>query len=403
MPSNQSALAAGSTHRRSMHTSLGAVDKRAVVERQPRQPSVGGLWRDVLNFMGDGPVSPNLYLPLADAVLPKWAKWTYFLGHAAAKLTKNDERRDVEADVARARVGWRIWVERREELRAYVKKFARERLDDDELEEWWLDGIHHGGGGVLDFRTHDTDSKGRWKPIDEKQVSTFLKLMDLSDEEEKALRYHPGFREQYLDYWLLAWVHKDLRWATQLEMLRDLARKTWPADPRNREHWTPEDVDFVNSFFREQETWLMPQNAEADSFDPFELRIENSEQSLGFGLDGLHYVMYVFLRAVVIDFVDSILDLSRRPTARGSLSCIDCGTFVGRRALGYGQLYCSERCKKRAAKRRSRQRVATSSKVSPAAEAVSRSAQVLAPKGALENGVRGAQQTRAVGVRRSVP
>lgn len=126
----------------------------------------------------------------------------------------------------------------------------------------------------------------------------------------------------------------------------------------------------------------MSMEEESVSIDPFALEVSNEEQSLGFGLDGLRYVMYVFLRAIVIDFVEEILEQSRRPTARGSLSCIECGRFVGRRALGYGQFYCSDRCKKRAAKRRYRQRVAPSR----SAVVVGRSAQVRAAEDAIEKG-----------------
>ena len=69
------------------------------------------------------------------------------------------------------------------------------------------------------------------------------------------------------------------------------------------------------------------------------------------------YCMYVLMRAAVADFVDELLQKRRAGLARGSLRCLECGLFVGRRALGYGQLYCSERCKKRAAKRRYRGRL----------------------------------------------
>ncbi len=77
---------------------------------------------------------------------------------------------------------------------------------------------------------------------------------------------------------------------------------------------------------------------------------------LGMGLDGLAYQMTVLIRATVIDFADDLLEASRYPRVRGSLRCVECGHFAGRRAVGYGQLYCTDRCKKRAAKRRSRAR-----------------------------------------------
>jgi len=59
-----------------------------------------------VNFLGDRPIEPSMYLPLLDAVLPRWAGWTYFLGHAATNITK--DRPELEADTARAMLGWRL-------------------------------------------------------------------------------------------------------------------------------------------------------------------------------------------------------------------------------------------------------------------------------------------------------
>jgi hypothetical protein len=364
-------------------------------EPQGHEPSIGGLWRDVLNFLGDRPLSPDLYLPLADAVLPKWAKWTYFLGHGAASLT--DDRAELEADVARARIGWRIWTERREDLRAYVEKVVRHQVDDEALEEWW---IFDAGGDLdaADISTHGGHDK--------KRASDFRRQLRLTEEDERILRYHPDMPEPDLDYWRLTWLRWNLHWADDLETLRRLGRKTWQADPRERKLWTPAELQFVNSYFEEQQPYLM--GPEKGSIDPFELEVTNAEQGLGFGLDGLRYVMYVFLRAVVIDFADEILERTRRPTARGSVSCIECGTFVGRRALGYGQLYCSDQCKKRAAKRRYRQRIATNTQQPSLAVIVGGAAQLLAAEGAaIEQGAVRRQNMvktpRQSGVRKSVP
>jgi hypothetical protein len=93
-----------------------------------------------------------------------------------------------------------------------------------------------------------------------------------------------------------------------------------------------------------------------EQIDPFDLDTETWDQSLGFPPDGLRYCFVVLMRAAVVDFADEVLERNRRPTSRGSLRCVECGRFVGRRALGYGQLYCTSRCKKRAAKRRYRSR-----------------------------------------------
>ena len=154
------------------------------------------------------------------------------------------------------------------------------------------------------------------------------------------------------------WIHWDLEWIADLDTLRRFAAKTWTADPLDRLPWTQDELAFVNAYYEEQQpTLYVPGDPEV--IDPFELDVLTADQNLGFGLDGLRYCMYVLMRATVADFADSILERSRRPNARGSLRCVECGLFVGRRALGYGQLYCSDRCKKRAAKRRYRGRLRT--------------------------------------------
>lgn len=147
-----------------------------MLDRQPDQPSLGGLWRDVLNFLTEDQISPDLYLPLADAVAPKWASWTYFLGHAARKLT--EDRAELEADVARARIGWRIWAERREELRAFAQKVARHPVDDETLEKWWLS----------DARGESALWDGSIMGVGDKRAAEFQRRMKLSDEEQLALR-----------------------------------------------------------------------------------------------------------------------------------------------------------------------------------------------------------------------
>jgi predicted nucleic acid-binding Zn ribbon protein len=328
------------------------------LQREPLE--LGGLWRDVLNFLGDREITPDLYLPLADAVLPKWGRWTYFLGHAAAKLT--EDRAELGADVARARIGWRVWIEQRENLRKFAAKVAKHPVEDEQLERWWID----------DARGETASWDGSYSARDDKVTGQFRKFVELSEDDDLALRYHPDMRESYMDGWHIGWLHSNLTWTGDLELLRTLARKTWPADPRDREQWTPSELESVNAWYEDQQPSLATPDEKPTSIDPFELKIWNDEQNLGFGLDGLRYVMLVFLRSTWIDFVDSILERSKRPNARGSLSCIECGTFVGRRALGYGQLYCSDRCKKRAAKRRYRQRRSLAA-IGPALHVVRRS------------------------------
>jgi hypothetical protein len=302
----------------------------------------GGLWRDVLNFLGDRDRTPSLLLPLADAVLPKWARWTYFMGHAARMVA--EERAELEADVARSEIGWRLWTERRDALRTYAERIAERPVTDDELENWWA-----------------SSNRGEWRGWDGgyERDREFARLTGLSKEDLAVIRDFPKLPNLKHDRWSIGWLHRDLEWVVDLADLGRIARKTWPPDPADRKPWSVAELTFVNAYFGEQEPRLYAPGDDEDDdppIDPLELRVLNDEQNLGIGLDGLHYVMYVLLRATVIDFADDLLEHTRRPSARGSLWCIDCGRFVGRRALGYGQLYCSERCKKRAAKRRYRRR-----------------------------------------------
>lgn len=300
---------------------------------------LGGLWRDVLNLVGDRDPTPTLLLSLADAVLPKWAAWTYFMGHAARMVV--EERAELEADVARAEVGWRLWTERRDALRTHAQRMAGRPVTDDELENWWA-----------------SSNRGEWRGWDGGREGNrdFTRLVGLSKDDINVVCSFPGLTTFRRNEWIVAWLHRDLEWAVDLADLRSIARKTWAPNPGDHQPWTPEELEFVNAYFVEQRPALVGPGDDERPVDPFELTVLNDEQNLGFGLDGLHYVMYVLLRATVIDFADDLLDHTRRPSARGSLWCIDCGRFVGRRALGYGQLYCSDRCKKRAAKRRYRGR-----------------------------------------------
>jgi hypothetical protein len=108
-----------------------------MLDRQREPRDLGGLWRDVLNFLGDREITPALNLPLADAVLPKRGNWTYFLGHVAAKL--KEDQAELEADVTRARLGWRILTEQRENLRRFAARVAKHPVEEEQLERWWID------------------------------------------------------------------------------------------------------------------------------------------------------------------------------------------------------------------------------------------------------------------------
>lgn len=311
---------------------------------------VGSLWRDVVNHLGDGEIQPAVYLPLLRGVLPRWADWTYFLARASEKLT-NDQA-ELEADAARAELGWLLWTERRDGLRRFAESLAGRPVPDDDLAAWWI---------------RDERGLDRWTSLMRgiENAGPFVKALAITPAEERLIDHHPEIpaagrrRRRRKHDWLISWISQDLDWIDDLETLRTLARRTWPADARDRQHWTQDELDFVNAFYEEQQPSLFVPD-DPVSIDPFELDTVNREQNIGFGLDGLRYCLYVLMRATMADFVDSILERSRRPNVRGSLRCIECGLFVGRRALGYGQLYCTDTCKKRAAKRRYRARVAAS-------------------------------------------
>jgi hypothetical protein len=320
-----------------------------MINPSPDPTDLGGLWRDVVNHLGDGEIQPSIYLPLLRGVLPRWGGWTYFLGRAKESLTK--DRAELEADAARAKLGWLLWTERRDGLRRFAESVAERPVPDEEVEAWWI---------------RDERGLDGWTSLVRgiENAGPFVQALGITSGEERVIDYHPEIpaavrRRRRPHDWLVSWISQDLEWIDDLETLRTLARKTWPGDERDRQHWTQNELDFVNAYYEEQQPSLfVPDNPAA--IDPFELDTLNIEQNLGIGLDGLRYCMYVLLRATVADFVDSILERSRRPSARGSLRCIECGLFVGRRALGYGQLYCTETCKKRAAKRRYRALLAAS-------------------------------------------
>jgi hypothetical protein len=185
-----------------------------------------------------------------------------------------------------------------------------------------------------------------------KRVTQFLKLITFTAEEVPIVDRLTDRRRHDLVIYRL---REHLHWLNELEKLRELSMKTWPADSRQRRGWTPEELSWVNSYYADQAPEVSAETRNG-VIEPMELESISNEASLGFGMTELGYSMYVLMRAAVIDFIDELLEATRFPRIRGSLRCIDCGQFAGRRALGYGQLYCSDRCKKRAAKRRYRMR-----------------------------------------------
>lgn len=306
-------------------------------ERSDGQLGLGDLWRDVVNTLGDEPVAPARILTLLDAVAPRWAGAHHFMQFVAEHLADPSKRTEIETEIACATIGWRLWQEQREALWRWMQAASRRPVESGDLPEWWLGG--------------------RWGAMaveEQAQMASFIKAIEWLPEERARIglmRQTRGDKEV-----LVYRLRESLGWLGELERLRSVAHKTWGDADRGRARWSQDDLDWASSYYEDQQPYLESESAGDGEVDPFALRVTSGEQGLGIGLDGLAYCMTVLMRAAVIDFVDDLLDTTRFPQARGSMRCVDCGQFVGRRALGYGQLYCSDRCKKRAAKRRYRTR-----------------------------------------------
>src|SRR5689334_22543435 len=99
---------------------------------------LGGLWRDVVNFLGNKPITPDALLPLLDAVVPRWASWTYFLGQLSKKLVDRADRRVLAHEVSCTSIGYRIWSEQRDALTKWAASSASGEMSDDQMADWWL-------------------------------------------------------------------------------------------------------------------------------------------------------------------------------------------------------------------------------------------------------------------------
>ncbi|MEP6468187.1 MAG: hypothetical protein ABJC24_00290 [Chloroflexota bacterium] len=297
--------------------------------------TTGGLWRDVVNFAGPSP-TPGIYLPLLDAVSPRWSGWTYFMGMMADVLRTSENRLEIEQEVESAVIGHRLWTEHRDAITSWAHASTRHPMTNEEIEDWWFGGERQ----VLIVEEH-THLRG------------FLKRVPITPAERRRVDAMIASGDKPL---LVYRLREHLDWIGQLGGLYEVAQKTWPADPSQRDGWTQDDLEFINAYYQEQSPSLHAEEKDG-TYDPTSLESISFEASMGMGGSvALSYRMYVLMRAAVIDFVDELLETTRLPTTRGSMRCVDCGVFVGRRALGYGQLYCGTTCKKRAAKRRYRAR-----------------------------------------------
>src|SRR5688500_1170349 len=172
---------------------------------------VGGLWRDVVNFLGREPIVPDILIPLLHSVVPRWAGWTYFLGQLSQKLINPHDRDDLANAVARARIGYRLWVEEQDQLAKWAAIGQGEQPTNDQLAGWWLGG--HRDVLILD---------------EEKRLTQFLELMKFATEEHAIIDPLISHDGPGLAIYRL---REHLHWLNELETLRELSAKTWPAEP----------------------------------------------------------------------------------------------------------------------------------------------------------------------------
>lgn len=292
------------------------------------------LWRDVVNSLGEAELTPSVFLPLLEDVAARHADSGHFLRWIPRHHNDPRERVELDANIHRAEIAFAAWHEQGLALRQWASANSRGPFSAGELEDWWFTG----------------DPSSDLEPDTEEDLDALYALLRFDDRDALVRdELGPEDRDRYFFFRRL---RKDLGWLRELDVLRTLARKTWPADPRARARWTGAEFAVISEYYGDQQPMLESDEETSDGIDPFGLFPVSYEQSLGFGLGGLAYCMTVLLRTAFIGFMDEILDTARFPQRRGSLQCVECGTFVGRGARGYGQRYCGARCKKRAAKRR---------------------------------------------------
>lgn len=301
----------------------------------------GTLWRDVVNFLGDEEITPQHYLPLIEIMAERHAGDGYFLQWLTKNLTDPKDRADLDRDLRYAAIGHQIITQQRETLLRWASTAEGGPYDGDLVGDWWRNIEKGTTVSNLDMRVLD-------------HGEALLALLQLDPDDKAFVEADREGLKRRAYHLPITWLRQHHHWAIDLEILGDLAYETWPADSANRQLWTAGELGIVEEYYSEQQPALAHEGDADKGIDPYAVRPVNREQSLGMGMGELSYCMYVILRSAYIDFMDEILEHSRFPQVRGSLRCIECGTFVDRRALGYGQLYCGDTCKKRAAKRRYR-------------------------------------------------
>jgi len=302
----------------------------------------GAIWRDVTNFLGDEEVTPLGYLPIIEMMAARHAGDGHFLQYLPKQLTDPKDRTDLDRDLRYAHIGHHIVANRREALLRWANGAAKGApYEEDVVIDWWRN--IEKGRESLDLDKHAL-----------RHGQELIAVLQLAPEDSAFIAADVETLE-LKDYYLpITWLRQHHQWAIDLAILRDLAYKTWPADNADRRLWAAGELGIVEEYYSEQAPELAYDGDPDKGVDPFAVRPVNQEQSLGMGMGELSYCMYVIVRSAYIGFMDEILEHAAFPRVRGSLRCVECGMFVVRRALGYGQLYCGDTCKKRAAKRRYR-------------------------------------------------
>lgn len=300
----------------------------------------GQLWRDVVNLLGHQEPTPTVFLPLLEMVAGNYPDETCFTPWIGKHLSNDRDRVELDDDLRRADIAFSLWKNQRSALGSWASRSGSPLETEVDLRRWWF----------------DLERPDRQREEEGERLQEFLDLVTFSPDEQAFL---DGYlvREHFHDIFIYS-LRRQLRWLEALSLFRSIAQKTWPAHSGARGLWDDTEFELVCEYYEDQQPLLIYDTKGDGGINPFSLTSAHVEQAIGFGCDGLDYCMTVLLRATIINFIDELLEYTNYPRARGSLQCLECGTFVGRRGLGYGQLYCGEQCKRRAAKRRYRTRLA---------------------------------------------
>ena len=248
------------------------------------------------------------------------------------------DRKQIEEDLDDLRLGIDAWGRHGEDLARTVAEHDKVSLDvgRERARQCWFSRT----SGAYDSRCWDD-----------------VMAMICRDVNPEARLPRRGQKRLSELHWCAVRLRCNLEFVLGMETLRSVARKTWPADPEQRQPWTYDEFAFVSNYYEEQQPYLASATGQAgDYVRPTEIVSRRAEGPIGFGCEGLSYVLTVIVRAVTIDFAEELLAFNAYQAAKGSFSCQECGQFVSRRFYARGQLYCSVQCKRRAAKRRQRRK-----------------------------------------------